>query len=351
MTGSLALDIIVALAPAPLLLLVFAWLDVFRLTSRGEVAMLLGLGAVTALLAYPVSGRLLDTLPIGFSGYSRFVAPWIEEALKGIAVLGLFYWNRIGFKLDAVIAGFAVGVGFAVIENSLFLFEFSSRMSFGVWLVRGLGTAIMHGGATALFAVVSHEMTENGARARAHQWRLQPLRYLPGLLIAGIVHTIFNQFPENPLLAMMGALVLVPVSLFLVFHFGEVESRAWLDKDHDAHRVYLEALRRDGFQSAEAGPLRAALATRFHGRVADDLVQEYVELHTALVLRAEEVLRQHAAGEPAPISDVDRAGLTRLKDLRKMLGKAVLAALAPALPFSRNDLWELREFEEDACRE
>src|SRR6185503_18272056 len=124
-------------------------------------------------LAYPVSGRLLDTLPIGFSYYSRFVAPWIEEALKGLAVLGLFYWNRIGFKLDAVIAGFAVGVGFAVIENSLFLFEFP-RMSFGVWLVRGLGTAIMHGGATALFAVVSHEMTENGARGRVHQWKLQP---------------------------------------------------------------------------------------------------------------------------------------------------------------------------------
>jgi len=347
MNATFAIDIAIALAPAPILLLIFAWLDVFRLSSKGEVAMLLGLGAVTALLAYPVSGRLLDTLPIGFSYYSRFVAPWIEEALKGLAVLGLFYWNRIGFKLDAVIAGFAVGVGFAVIENSLFLFEFP-RMSFGVWLVRGLGTAIMHGGATALFAVVSHEMTENGARGRAHQWKLQPVRYIPGLLLAVFVHTVFNQFPENPLLAMMGALVLVPVSLFLVFHFGEIESRAWLDRDHDAHREYLAALRRDGFHSAEAGPLRAALTTRFQGRVTDDLVQEYVELHTALVLRAEEVLRQHAAGEPAPISDVDRAGLARLRELRKTLGKAVLAALSPALPFSRNDLWELREFEEDA---
>jgi hypothetical protein len=150
---------------------------------------------------------------------------------------------------------------------------------------------------------------------------------------------------------MMGALVLVPVSLFLVFHFGEIESRAWLDSDHDAHRAYLESLRRDGFQSAEAGPLRAALGKRFQGRVADDLVQEYVELHTALILRAEEVLQQHAAGQPAPISDIDRAGLARLRELRKTLGKAVLAALAPALPFSRNDLWELREFEEDAHKE
>ena len=40
------------------------------------------LGALGALAAWPVSGRLLDTLPIGFSLYSRFVAPWIEEVRR-----------------------------------------------------------------------------------------------------------------------------------------------------------------------------------------------------------------------------------------------------------------------------
>mgnify|MGYP006196414193 CR=1 FL=1 len=44
--------------------------------------MLLLIGGVGALAAWPVSGRLLDQLPIGFSTYSRFVAPWIEEAIK-----------------------------------------------------------------------------------------------------------------------------------------------------------------------------------------------------------------------------------------------------------------------------
>ena len=31
----------------------------------------------------PGQRRMLDTLPIGFSNYSRFIAPWIEEAIKG----------------------------------------------------------------------------------------------------------------------------------------------------------------------------------------------------------------------------------------------------------------------------
>ena len=41
---------------------------------------------VAALLAWPLSGQMLDTLPMGYSFYSRIVAPWIEEALKGSAL-------------------------------------------------------------------------------------------------------------------------------------------------------------------------------------------------------------------------------------------------------------------------
>src|SRR6478735_1834875 len=76
---------------------------------------LLGLGLLTAVVTYPISGTFLDALPLGFSNYSRFVAPWIEELVKGLAVVGLFWFNRIGYKLDAVISGFAIGAGFSVV--------------------------------------------------------------------------------------------------------------------------------------------------------------------------------------------------------------------------------------------
>jgi hypothetical protein len=33
---------------------------------------------------------------IGFSLYSRFVAPWIEEAIKAALMILLFRMNRIG---------------------------------------------------------------------------------------------------------------------------------------------------------------------------------------------------------------------------------------------------------------
>ncbi|HEY7007010.1 MAG TPA: hypothetical protein VH392_11090, partial [Sphingomicrobium sp.] len=98
-----------ALIPVLIMLGIFVWLDAFRLMNFKEIAVLLLLGGLAALAAWPVAGRFIDTLPIGFNNYSRYVAPWIEEALKAIVMIVLFRINRIGYKLDAVISGFAIG--------------------------------------------------------------------------------------------------------------------------------------------------------------------------------------------------------------------------------------------------
>src|SRR5678816_2768544 len=131
-----------ALVPVLVMTAVFIWLDVFKLVTFWETMGLLVLGGIVAAAAYPLSGVFLDRLPIGFSLYSRFVAPWIEEALKAIVVISLFRFNRIGLKLDAVIMGFAVGAGFSVVENIIYLIRFHDLPP-TVWMVRGLGTAVM----------------------------------------------------------------------------------------------------------------------------------------------------------------------------------------------------------------
>ena len=85
-----------ALIPVLLLLAVYVWLDAFKLMSVREIVLLLLLGGLSALIVYPISGRVLDALPLGFSTYSRFVAPWIEEAIKGAIIVLLFRFNRAG---------------------------------------------------------------------------------------------------------------------------------------------------------------------------------------------------------------------------------------------------------------
>src|SRR5687767_11180602 len=203
---------LLALVPVLVLLGVFAWLDAFALMRPRELALLLALGGLGAVLAYPISGRMLDTLPIGFSNYSRFIAPWLEEAIKGAFVVLLFRMNRIGYKLDAVLSGFAIGAGFSVVEN-IFYLTFFPQYGVGTWLVRGCGTALMHGTATAMFAAIAHELAERESRSAVGEFDFRWWWFIPGYLVAVILHTIFNQFPEQPLLAMMGALLVTPIAI------------------------------------------------------------------------------------------------------------------------------------------
>src|SRR4051794_21555975 len=199
-----------ALVPVLVLLVIFVWLDAFKLMSLREILLLLGLGGLCAAASYPVSGVFIDRLPIGFSNYSRFVAPWIEEAIKGAAMVLLFRLNRIGYKLDAVISGFAIGAGFSVVENMLYLWIYPDYGA-GTWLVRGLGTAVMHGTTLAIFAAIAHELAERETRKAAGDFHFNLLWFAPGYLVAVALHTAFNQFPDRPLLAMLGAAMFAPL--------------------------------------------------------------------------------------------------------------------------------------------
>ncbi|MCY7338405.1 MAG: PrsW family intramembrane metalloprotease [Sphingomonas bacterium] len=337
------LDWTVALLPALLMVGLFVWLDVFKLMSLKEILLLLLLGGVAALAAYPISGRLIDQLPLGFSFYSRFIAPWIEETLKAIAVIALMLANRIGYKLDAVISGFAIGAGFSVVENILYLLRFP-ELGQSVWMVRGLGTALMHGATCALLAAVAHELAERANRRTGRAFRFNPLWILPGLLLAILIHTIFNQFPDQPMVAMMGSVIATPLVLIAIFHFGANEAQQWLAEDSAAHRDALDQLRAGVFPGDESGRRIAALATRL-GDPVRNRVLAFVTAEMALVVAAEEKLLG-----TAPAIDQLGALFAERDALKHQLGRTTLAALDPLLPFSRNDRWEVAELREDVKR-
>ena len=330
-----------ALVPVLILLAVFVWLDAFALMRLHEVVILLVLGGFAALASYPVSGRLIDALPLGFSGYSRFVAPWIEEAIKGVVVLGLFWFNRIGYKLDAVISGFAIGAGFSVVENIIYLTVFP-QFGTGTWLVRGLGTAVMHGTTLAVLATIAHQLSERETRERAGEFNFNLLWFLPGYLVAVALHAAFNQFPDRPLIAMLGALVVAPIVIMAIFHFGAVEAERWLNGDHARHKQQLEALRSGSWPETAATPRIVALAGRL-GPEGTKRVRRYWELQAWLVAEAEETMIEEAEGDAQFDEDAIRAALHEMAGLERALGKTSAIALKALLPFSRNDYWELRE--------
>lgn len=336
MTGELV-SWLLALAPVIAMLGLFVWLDTFKLMTMCEILVLLSLGALAAGVAYPISGRLIDALPLGFSFYSRVAAPWVEEALKGSTIILLFAFNRVGFKLDAVISGFAVGAGFSVVENILYLQRFTA-LDISVWMVRGLGTAVMHGLTLAVLAAIAHELAERATRAQASEFRLRLRWFVPGYLAAVAIHSLFNQFPDRPLVAMLGALVAAPFTVMALFRFGALEAEQWLVAERAAHADALDRLRRGEWPDDPAAVRLGQLASRADG----SLVRTFYECQLELAVLAETLLGAQAFTDEKLHADVADA-FARADRAEAALGPSLAAAAKRLLPLSRNDLWEISE--------
>jgi RsiW-degrading membrane proteinase PrsW (M82 family) len=340
MTADLLLRALIAMAPVLILLLVFDRLDVFNLIPMADIALLVVVGSALALISYLANWSVMEGFPIGWGSYTRYMAPIIEESLKAAPIIFLFARNRLGFKLDAAIAGFAVGAGFSMAENLWYLGTLSGT-NVTDWLVRGFGTAIMHGAATALFAVISHEWSEKQSETSATQYRFQPQLFVPGLLVAMFVHSAFNHFPAQPLVAMVLTLLLAPMTLFFTLARSERATRQWLASDAAAHRQVLDDIRAGRFAESKTG---GALRDQLGGikNISSEDVMAYVELKMELVLRAEEsILATHEGAAAAPAGETEREKFERLDTLEQRLGKTVVAAIGSRIGFSRNDLYEL----------
>jgi len=325
----------IALLPTVAFLILLDRLDSFRLVSLHAALISLCAGGALAGLAYFVNAAIMDALGTAIGPYTRFGAPVVEESLKAAVMIFLFMRARIGFLIDAAIIGFALGTGFALIENLYFLYTFPEA-NVGVWIVRGFGTAMMHGGATAIFGVLAQSWTERHTKFEA-------ALYLPGFLAAISVHSLFNHMLGTPMLATGVMMLLVPAILFAVFAKSEHRIHDWLIKDHADHEKLLATMSIE-FAHSEAGQFISELADKFEGAHAVD-IYAYMRLHTELVLRAEEFSLAREAGTKPQVSIQDRQRFRDLHELERKIGKTALLALWPHLHYSRQELAELYELE------
>lgn len=332
----LVVRVLTALAPALALLIAYDRLDTFELVRLPDLAKTLAAGAVISVISFLINGRSLDALPIAFSDYSRYVAPFVEEGLKAAFIAWLLLSARIGFTIDAAIQGAALGVGFAVCENGYYLL-LVDKANLGVWIVRGFGTALMHGGATAVFAVLGHALIAGRERGRL-------LALVPGFLVAALAHAAYNQLPDRPLLAMGGALIATPMLLLAAEYLGTRTADRRLKQEYDSHVHMLEELETG---AGEAGRIVGALTRRMNPARAAELIA-YLKLHLGLVAEAEERLLAMEEGRTPPPDPTLKARFERLHAAEKKLGHAVLCSLRAHLHFTREEMWELHHLEADA---
>ena len=329
----------VGLLPVIIFLVALLYMDSYKLVRLKTVLWVVAAGALMLVPAYFINGVLMDWLQIDFKSFTRYVSPLSEEALKSLVIIALLYMNRIGFLVDGAIMGFAVGTGFAFGENLYYLYLHSDA-HIAVWIVRGFGTAIMHGGATAIFAILTQALTER-------HMKINPLRYVPGFIAAISLHSLYNHFALPPMQMTLLILLILPPLLYYVFQISANHLHEWLELDFDADAQLLEQINSGDFARSKIGLFLQDLREKFNGPVVVDMLC-YLRLYTELAIRAKGVLMMRENGLDAPIGERTREKFAEMEYLENSIGKTGVLAMRPFLHMTRKDLWQLYVLEDSS---
>ena len=192
----------------------------------------------------------------------------------------------------------------------------------------------MHGGVTAIFGIMSQTLTERSMR-------INPLLFIPGLLVASVLHSVFNHFLVAPILQAAGTFLALPPLLALVFQRSALRLHEWLELDFDADVSLIEMINSHEFPESRIGHFLADLTSKFEGPVVADMLC-YLRLYTELAIRAKGALMMRENGLEAPVGDRTRAKFAELEFLEKSIGKTGCLAMKPCLQMERKDLWQLK---------
>jgi len=326
------LSLAVGVLPVLAFLVGLLSIDSYKLVRLRLVLATVAAGALTAVACWFVNGWLIDWFDAPLATYSRYGGPVVEEIAKALVIVALIRANRIGFLVDASILGFAVGAGFAVVENAWY-HQLVPEAGLGLWIVRGFGTALMHGGVTAIFAMLALALRERVATGN-------PALLLPGLLLAILLHSAFNHMFLSPLVSTLAVLLVLPPLLHLVFRRSEAAVAEWLGRGFDRDAELISLIGSGHFTEAPVGRYLASLRQRFEGPIVADLLC-YLRVHTELAMRAKGLLMMRENGFAVQLDEATRDRLAELRYLQKSIGRTGMLALRPLVHASHKDVWQI----------
>ena len=326
------LRVIVALLPVLLFLAGLRLLDSYKLVPLRMVAGALIAGAVAAAICYVINTFVFQHFPQYQDQYPRFLAPVVEETVKSVFWIFLIATSRVAFMVDSAICGFAVGAGFALFENIFFL-EVLEGHGILLWILRGFGTAVMHGGAAAIGAFLSVYLSES------RRWR-GPRQFAPGLVAAILLHSLFNQGVLSPEQSTVAVVFLLPLIFVVVFYISEQSLRGWMTGKLDQDIDLLAMIASNEFKLTPQGAYLMSLNDAFPPEVRGDMLT-LLHLTTELSARAKGNLMLREAGLEVPPDPDLESHFKELKYLERSIGPTGMLAVRPLLRQTPRDLWEM----------
>jgi len=331
-------NILAGIIPVFIFLLLLTGFDSFKLIRANDLIFSFILGLIAALLALLINNLLQYQFDISYYELSVRVAPPSEEIIKTVFFMHFVYRARVGFMIDGAILGFAIGASFAAIENTIFVYS-EPHHTFIVYLVRGDGTAIMHGGVTGLSALIAMYFVTKFEKISVRY-------FLPGLLSAIAIHLLYNQFFINPVHSSIVIVFLMPALIYTVFYFNERSLSRWLDMEFDEEVKLLQKLKHGEFTDTRQGKYMMKLKDQFKPDLVYDMIC-FLQTYLELSIQAKSFIMQKEQGLEPTIDENTISKLDELEYLKKSIGRSGAIALAPILPMRQKDIWKINMLREN----
>jgi RsiW-degrading membrane proteinase PrsW (M82 family) len=222
----------------------------------------IAMSGIWGILAYFLAARINPALiasgVVDRDTLVRFVAPVIEEILKGLILLYLIRQPAFRYFLDGAIYGFAAGIGFAIFENFEYVLGHTS-VALVLAISRVLSTNLIHATGSALIGIAL-------GLARFDRSRLNRIPYLlGGLALAIAIHSGFNNMVNDgvALLFAFAAGLTGAGIIFLAARRGLKDEQSWVHEKIGVTEGVTSGEAAVVQRLESAGDILAPLAERF----------------------------------------------------------------------------------------
>ncbi len=294
----------VALFPVVLYIFVVYTLDNFSLVGIRDLMLLVGAGLLAAAACFGLF-RLTD--PFVSERVSDYLYPILEEAVKALPLWWLARRKKIAFFIDSVICGAAVGGGFSILENVLYLLM--GNLGIGTALFRGLEVALIHMGCSAIVAVAlmfSVRLLER-RHARLPVKKSDITMSLFLFFVAAILHILHNYLHPDPLLQFVVVFGSLGGLLVWVYQYDGDMIHRWLDRGLDKQVALMMDIQQGHLGETKTGQFLLSIKENFPAEVYFDIIC-YVQLYIELAVAAKSRFMTREAGLDEPL---DEAASTR----------------------------------------
>jgi RsiW-degrading membrane proteinase PrsW (M82 family) len=324
-TGLIGLAVGLVLAALPVFPVVaaFLWLDRYETEPPSLLAFAMAWGAGVATLgALEINTASVEAIrdsggdpTVG----ALFVAPVVEEALKGLAVLLIVLLRRREFDgiVDGIVYAGFTGIGFAFVENVLYLgrsfVQDGGSGAVLVFVLRCLASPFAHPLFTAATGI-GLGLAVRSARPAVRVWA--PVL---GFAIAVSMHVLWNLSAASGLDGFVSGYVVFQVPLFLGFVLVAVLARG---REGRLIARHLSAYGATGWLSAAEVAMLASLsgrraarrwAARSGGPGALRAMRDFQDVGSELAFLRERMIHGTA---PPQARALERSALSSLSDLR-----------------------------------